>query len=174
MVVQKIVVYLLHQKTKTRTMKNVELNSVKKFLKEGNTAHEVASKLNMSYFELHQALKSQDTSIRKIKREMEIKPQVRAWETIRKNNAIEAYQSATSAGIKASISRKFRKDFNLDIKSEISKTEIARILAPKVKVKSNKEAFAKKEVELMLPKKLQAIIDEQNRRITALEKMLQK
>ena len=155
-------------------MKQVELKSIRTFLKEGNSAEQVAEKLGMKYFELYDALKQHDTSIRKIKRELGIKPQIRAWETIRKNNAMEAYQSATSSGIKASVSRKFRKEYGLDIKSEISKTEIAKILSAKVEPKSIKETFAKKEVELMIPKKLLAIIDEQNLRITALEKMLQK
>lgn len=156
-------------KQKTRTMKQLELKSIRTFLKEGNTAEQVAEKLGMKYFELYAALKEHGTTIRKIKCELGVKPQIRAWETIRKNNAMASYQSATSSGIKASVSRKFRKDFGLDIKLEISKT-----LTPKVEPKSIKETFAKKEVELMLPKKLQAIIDEQNRRITALEKMLQK
>jgi len=170
LVVQKIVVYLLHQKTKTMTQ--VELKSVKDLLKEGKSAEQVAEKLGMKYFELHAALKQHDTSVRKIKRDLGIKPQIRAWETIRKNNAMDTYKQATSAGVKASVSRQFRKDFGLDIKSEIAKLNIE---VPKVqKVRSIKESFAKKEVELMIPKTLLAIIDEQNRRITALEKMLQK
>ena len=161
-------------------MKNVELKSIRTFLKEGNSAEQIAEKLGMKYFELYDALKQHDTSIRKMKRDLGIKPQIRAWETIRKNNAIEAYQSATSSGIKASVSRKFRKDYGLDIKSEIARLElfvkaVPKIEVPKVeKIRSIKETFAKKEVELMLPKKLQNIIDEQNRRITALEKMLKK
>jgi len=163
---------LLHQKT--RTMKNIEINQVKDLLKQGLKSSEVAMQLGISYPTLHLGLKRQNSSIRLLKVELN-SPQNRAWVTIRKNKAMEGYQLATSSGIKASISRKFRKDFDLDIKSEIARLELFVNEVPKVKkVLSKKEAFAKKEVELMIPKKLLSIIDEQNRRITALEKMLSK
>ena len=163
---------MLHQKT--RTMKNIEITQVKDLLKQGLKSSEVAEKLGISYPTLHLGLKRQNSSIRLLKIELN-SPQNRAWVTIRKNKAMEAYQLATSTGIKAGISRKFRKDFDLDIKSEITRLELFMKGVPKVqKVTSKKETFAKKEVELMLPKKLQAIIDEQNRRITALEKLLKK
>ena len=152
-------------------MIHVEISKVKDLVRLGLGYSSIAEQLEISCSTLYRGLKSQNSSINLLKKELD-SPQNRAWVTIRKNKAMEVYQLSTSSGIKASVSRKFRKDYGLDIKSEIAKLNIE---VPKVeKIRSIKETFAKKEVELMIPKKLQAIIDEQNRRITALEKMLQK
>ena len=160
-------------------MIHVEISKVKDLVRLGLGYSSIAEQLEISCSTLYRGLKSQNSSINLLKKELD-SPQNRAWVTIRKNKAMEVYQLSTSSGIKASVSRKFRKDYGLDIKSEIARLElfvkaVPKIEVPKVeKIRSIKETFAKKEVELMIPKKLQSIIDEQNRRITALEKMLKK
>lgn len=158
-------------------MKQVTLKLVKSYIKEGHSANQIAELFGIKYSELNTTLAQHDSSIRKLKQELGIKPQIRAWKTIHKNRAMEAYQSATSSGIKASVSRKFRKEYGLDIKSEISKTEIAKILSEKVEPiakvesiekKAIKENFLKKEVELMIPRKMLDLIEAQNKKIKEL------
>ena len=92
--------------------------------------------------------------------------------TIRKNKAIEAYKAATSAGIKAGIARQFRKEFGVEIKSELSAPKVEKVEREK-KAPTTKEVFAQKEYQLMLPKSIQSFIDKINeleRRIEQLEK----
>jgi len=156
-------------------MKQVTLKLVKSYIKEGHSANQIAELFGIKYAELNATLAQHDTSLRKLKKELGIKPQIRAWKTIRKNRAMEAYQSATSSGIKASVSRKFRKEFDLDIKTEIEKNKVEPFakVEPIAKVesvvkKAVKENFLKKEVELMIPRKMLDLIEAQNKKIKEL------
>jgi hypothetical protein len=45
----------------------------------------------------------------------------KAWITRKRNILVEAYQNATSAGLKAGIARQFKNEFNIVLKDYIAK-----------------------------------------------------
>ncbi len=113
--------------------------------------------------------------------------QQKAGITNRKNRAIKKYQSAESAGIKASIARQFRKDFNVELKAEIlaqsgEPIEVSEKRKYTKRDKSiNPKHLIESKVSLGIPLRLQSFLDElkdtlaeANKRILKLEKQLAK
>ena len=101
-------------------------------------------------------------------------PQTQAWGTRRKNEAIEAYKAATSAGIKAGVNRQFKKDFGTDLKDLLSQPIKEEKKKRAVKPATTKEIFSQKEIDYMIPKCYRDIFDSQNLRIAELEKKVVK
>ena len=141
----------------------MNLSEVKELVENGVSAENIAKQFNLSYQMFQYHLRKMGTSIKELKKS-KIEPQ-----SIDKRKYIEAYKTATSPGIKAGIARKFNKDFGVSLKIEMENPSI--IEKPKlVKVPTTKEIFAKKEVELLIPKKLSELLDDMNNKIIALEK----
>lgn len=150
--------------------KNFDINVVTGYAKQGLKGTQIAKKMGMNYQTLFYYVKQAGYTFTDLQKEYAT-PQNRAWVTIRKNKAIEAYKAATSAGIKAGIARQFKKEFGVEIKAELA-PKVQKVEREK-KVVTTKEVFAQKEFQLMLPKSVQSLVDKINeleRRLSALEK----
>ena len=143
-----------------RKATEININEITKMVKQGLHGVAIAKKLGVNYYTLLDRLKANNTSVMSIK-----KAQDKAWDTMKKNKLVDDYNSATSSGIKAGIARKFNTIYGISIKEYIATKNVP------TKTKSG-VGLREQIVELLIPTQLKKIIDEQNRRIEQLEKLL--
>lgn len=141
------------------------LESVQRGVKNGLTPNQMAEQHGLTYKNFLAHMKKFG-GFKKLKNEFG-SPQFKAHQTIRKNELIAKYTTATSSGIKASISKEYQKTFGGLLKAELN----SKIVAPKV---DKKIAFQEKEVQYMIPIKIKEMFNELHQKIHSLELVVER
>lgn len=152
----------------TNKVTNPTLDDVIILVKKGVNGKQIGIELGIK--NIHFFLIKNGTTIKKLKAEHLDKPQAKAWVTRKKQALIKAYNKAQTGGIKASINKQFKKQFGTNLKELLAEPKPVKVR--KERVKTTKESFAQKEVELLIPTRVRELFEAQNRRIEALEQII--
>jgi hypothetical protein len=134
-------------------------DKVIEYANKGKKAKEISASLGLTYHKVWSIL----TSANLMPKREKLSPQHKAHLTMDKDRLIRQYLEAKTTGIKASISREYKKTFGSELKLDIPTFE------GRNKVK---EALRVKEFNILVPKPIREMFDAQNKRIEALEKMI--
>jgi hypothetical protein len=102
------------------------LESVQQGVKNGLTPNQMAEQHGLTYKTFLAHMKKFG-GFKKLKNEFG-NPQFKAHQTMRKNELIAKYTTATSSGIKASISKEYQKTFGGLLKAELNTDDVAVII----------------------------------------------
>jgi hypothetical protein len=155
----------LHHNQSNKLKMKPTLKSVQQGVKNGLTPNQMAEQHGLTYKNFLAHMKKFG-GFKKLKNEFG-SPQFKAHQTMRKNELIAKYTTATSSGIKASISKEYQKTFGGLLKAELNSKIVApKVVAPKV---DKKIAFQEKEVQYMIPIKIKEMFNELHQKIHSLE-----
>lgn len=147
----------------------IDINKAKELVKSGLSIKTVSEQLNVNYKTLYWYLTKDNVKNKVINKT----PQLKAWDTRRKHEAIEKYNNAPTAGQKMVITKKFKTEFGINLKDilleESKKIKTNKVKTKKVKTpKVTKETFKEEVFELMMPDEIKELF----KRVEFLEKFI--
>jgi hypothetical protein len=154
-------------------MKKTNLEQIIELGKKGLNVHQIAEKINLGVKGVYYHLNANKVKLKDLTKT----PQLKAWDTRNKQKAIDNYNNAKSAGIKASISRTFKKEFGIDLKGLINPiienvaTKVVKV--KKAKIATTNKSYSEAQADVYIPYSLRKIIEAQDKRIEAQDKRIE-